>query len=173
MGKDEKTTTVPLQSKTTIGDLMDIVHFTIIKKHPSKRNDIILTELQSIEKKIEKGELENYNISHPMWWTCVFKDVGDNGYHLFDASKPAEKFNQKKPHIRDYMKAMSGEDIKRAVKAFRTWQTTGEWKDADSQLHKIQEIYFAPMGEVGVSGLMSAYNTVTDELAKRLFDEGQ
>lgn len=86
---------LPLKSKVTIKDLLDIIHFTIIKSHPSKRNDVILKEIQDIEKKIDGGKLENYNINHPMWWTCVFKDVGDNGYHLFDASRPAQEFNQK------------------------------------------------------------------------------
>lgn len=70
------------------------------------------------------------------------------------------------------MKAMSGEDIKRAFKAYNEWQTTGEMKDKGSQIHKVQELYFTPLGESGVSGMIAAYNAITDELAKRVFDEG-
>lgn len=70
----------PLRSKTTIQDLLDVIHFTVIKNE--KVNKKILKEIQSIEKKIQSGKLPNYNVQTPMWWTCLFADMKENGYEI-------------------------------------------------------------------------------------------
>lgn len=68
----------PLKSIVTISDLLDIIHMTIIKEQGD--NFVILDEINSIGEKIKKGELKNYNINTPMYWTCVFEDIKRNGY---------------------------------------------------------------------------------------------
>ncbi len=78
--KPYKMNTPPLKSKTTIKDLLDMVHYTIIKEQ--KVNNVILEELEAIDKKIESGELKNYEINCPIYWTAVFKDVKENGYNI-------------------------------------------------------------------------------------------
>lgn len=85
MSKEVKQVIEPLKSKTTIQDLLDVIHFTVIKNE--KVNKKCLKEIQSIQDKIHSGKLQNYNVQTPMWWTCVFSDVKENGYEI----KP--KFN--------------------------------------------------------------------------------
>lgn len=70
----------PLRSKTTIQDLLDVIHFTVIKNE--KVNNKILKEIQSIQDKIHSGKLPNYHIQTPMWWTCLFADMKENGYEV-------------------------------------------------------------------------------------------
>jgi hypothetical protein len=48
--------------QTRISDLLDIIHLAIIKNSPSKENDIIINELQSINEKIKNGLLPNYSV---------------------------------------------------------------------------------------------------------------
>ncbi len=53
-----------------ISDLLDVVHTTIIKE--KGKNDIILDELRSIEKKIDEGKLKNYRIvDNPFWYSIL------------------------------------------------------------------------------------------------------
>lgn len=75
----------PLVSKVTIGDLLDMVHLTIIKKR--KINNVILKELKAIDEKIKKGKLKNYEVDCPLYWVAIFKDIEDNGYKLKLTSK--------------------------------------------------------------------------------------
>lgn len=75
----------PLKSITTISDLLEMVHLTIIKENGS--NYIILKELEAIDKKIKSGKLKNYNVNTPLYWTCVHHDIKSN--------YPNVKFNGK------------------------------------------------------------------------------
>lgn len=163
----------PLKTRVTIKDIVNLIHMTIIQKHPDQENTIILNEIKSIDSKIKNGQLENYQVDHPFYWTCVFGEMKDNGYLLFDTNEPAKELNQEQPHINDYMKALSGEDLKRGYMAFKTWQATGKWEDLDSQLHLIATKYFEPLSDGGVSVIIDAYYTITAEIALRLFDEGK
>ena len=52
-----------------ISDLLDMVHFTIIKK--KGENNIILDELDSIDKKIKSGELKNYVVNETTYFRAI------------------------------------------------------------------------------------------------------
>lgn len=57
--------------ETRISDLLSVIHYTIIKNHPSKSNTVILDELNSIDNKIKSGELEDYKVDD----TAFFKSI--------------------------------------------------------------------------------------------------
>jgi len=69
----------PFKSKTKISDLLDMVHMTLVKK---KKGTVILKHLQAIDEKIKSGELEDFEVDTPFYWTAIFKDIKDNGYNI-------------------------------------------------------------------------------------------
>ena len=76
----------PLKSKTTIQDLLDIIHLTIVKE--KGENDVVLKEINAIGDAINNGTLTNYDINTPLYWTAIFKDVKDNGYLVTPIETP-------------------------------------------------------------------------------------
>lgn len=52
-----------------ISDLLDVVHYTIIKN--KGENTIILHELQSISRKIQEKKLDNYPVQGITFWESI------------------------------------------------------------------------------------------------------
>jgi hypothetical protein len=69
-------TSKPLVSDTTIEDLLDIIHRTIIKENGD--NNISVKHIAAISKLIRDGKLKNYAINTPFYWGAVFHDVKKN-----------------------------------------------------------------------------------------------
>lgn len=62
---------------TVISDLLDIIHMVIIKE--KGENDIILDELQSIDKKLKSGQLPNYEVNkNPLYRTIINSYINTN-----------------------------------------------------------------------------------------------
>ncbi len=60
---------------TKISDLLDIIHLAIIKESPEEENKVVLAELEAIDKKLNSGELPNYEVKNvPLFRTVVAKE---------------------------------------------------------------------------------------------------
>lgn len=66
----------PLVSETTIEDLLDIIHRTIIKENGD--NNISVKHIAAISQLIKDGKLKNYAVNTPLYWSAVFRDVKTN-----------------------------------------------------------------------------------------------
>jgi hypothetical protein len=63
---------------TLISDLLDVIHFAIIKNSESRENNIILDELSRIDEKIRSGRLPNYPVND----VAFFKHIVNNSNTL-------------------------------------------------------------------------------------------
>ena len=73
-----------------------------------------------------------------------------------------------KINIHEYIKNLSTEDIKRAINAYIFWyKNSAKWNDTESEIHKIYDLYFKPVGVNEINGILSSYHCITSELAKR------
>ncbi len=62
-----------MDDKITISDLLDAIHYTIIKHYGV--NEIILDELQKINEKIQGGELANLKLVGVPYWESLKKSL--------------------------------------------------------------------------------------------------
>lgn len=69
-------------------------------------------------------------------------------------------------HIQEYIKALTTDDIKRAIEVYLKWHNGGSW-DTDSKIHEMADLYFIPLGCNQITALLESYHTIAGELAKR------
>ena len=60
----------------TIKDLMDIIHYTIIKN--SGENTKFIDEVRKFDSLIDQGEIENYDVSKSEMWQTLLRNIPKN-----------------------------------------------------------------------------------------------
>lgn len=58
-----------ISGDTTIRDLLDVIHWTIIDKEGE--NEKCMHELSSIDNKIQSNRIENYKVSETTFWQSL------------------------------------------------------------------------------------------------------